>query len=116
MRRYNNLAITQIIVLLAVADRLVSGNAPLKRVSGTVRAGLIAKSGKCSFQCLCLLVIFAKRQFSTFAHLVAFCNPTKTLLKYLHAVIFYNLRPSFSDVCARQDDHHITLKSSLYFL
>ncbi|VDK68423.1 unnamed protein product [Litomosoides sigmodontis] len=45
MRRYDSLVITQLVVLLAVADRLLGGNAPLRRVSGTIRAGLIAKSG-----------------------------------------------------------------------
>ncbi|VBB26732.1 unnamed protein product [Acanthocheilonema viteae] len=76
MRGYN-LVITQIIILLAVTDRLLSGNTLLKRVSGTVRAGSVAKSG---------------------------CRQSITVLKtdYLHESVSQILEKAISTQCPKE--------------
>lgn len=46
MRGYNMMMMIQMILLFGVTEKLLSGNAPLRRVSGTIRAGSVAKSGE----------------------------------------------------------------------
>ncbi|KAL3994712.1 PAN domain family protein [Acanthocheilonema viteae] len=90
MRGYN-LVITQIIILLAVTDRLLSGNTLLKRVSGTVRAGSVAKSDICASQGDHYITLKS-------------CRQSITVLKtdYLHESVSQILEKAISTQCPKE--------------